>query len=100
MRPLDLFRGGAAGLSEEEIARLDALILEKSIPQLSEEMVSGELSSYELTLCYLHRIYTYDVDQLNSIVDLNPDALEIARQRDEERANGESRGLLTASRCC
>lgn len=96
MRPLDfsIFEEELAGITAAEIANLDALILEKTIPQLSEAMESGALTSYDLTLYYLYRVRTYDVNQLNSIVNLNPDVLEIARERDAERANGAIRGSL------
>jgi amidase len=96
MRPLDFsaFEDELAALTDEDIARLDALILERSIPELTASMDSGELTSYELTLYYLYRIQSYDVDQLNAIIDLNPNALEVARNRDEERAKGVSRGRL------
>jgi amidase len=96
MRPLDFspFEEDLASLTDGDIARLDALILEKTIPQLGDAMESGELTSYDLTRYYLQRIRTYDLDQLNAIVDLNPDALEVARHRDEERGKGLTRGRL------
>ena len=62
--------------------------------QLQRLMEAGELTSQELVLFYIDRIRTYDVGQLNSITQLNPDALYIAHLRDIQRANGESRGPL------
>ena len=64
---------------------------EYDISTLQELMQDGELSSLELTDYYLHRIEALDRagPELNSIIELNPDALEIAAALDEERqANG------------
>jgi len=57
-------------------------------------MAAGELGAETLILHSLARIREFDVDGLNSVLRLNPRALEIARQRDRERARGEVRGPL------
>ena len=56
-------------------------------------MVSGALSSVELTDAYLRRIERLD-PVLHSVIETNPDALEIAARRDAERRAGRSRGPL------
>jgi amidase len=76
------------------IAELDDLILEATVTDLAAMLDAGQFTSYELTLYYLYRIRTLDVDQLNSIVDLNPNALEIAQGLDDERQSGTIRGPL------
>ena len=43
---------------------------------------------------YLWRIQRYDLNKLNSVTELNPDALKIARQLDAERKAGKVRGPL------
>jgi amidase len=57
-------------------------------------MANGRLSAEELTLFYVDRIRRYDVNRLNAILELNPDALRIARERDGERAAGRLRGPM------
>jgi amidase len=57
-------------------------------------MDSGELTSVDLVVYYLERIQRYDVDKLNSVLELNPDVLEIAQALDEERAAGTMRGNM------
>jgi hypothetical protein len=52
------------------------------------------LTSEELVKYYLRRIQRYDVDKLNSMTELNPDALEIAKALDAERRAGRVRGPL------
>ena len=60
---------------------------EATIPELQAAMAKGETSSRRLVGEYLRRIARVDRagPRLNSIAEVNPDALEIARQLDEER---------------
>lgn len=71
-------------------------IEEKTIPELQEAMRKNEITSRALTLYYLSRIASTDKCEngLNSVLELNPDALFIADMLDEMRANGESLGPL------
>ncbi|MBE9157030.1 amidase [Nodosilinea sp. LEGE 06152] len=73
---------------------MDALVLEATIPQLQQLMASGDLSAEELVVYYLDRIQRYDVNQLNSVMELNPNALAIARNLDAERAEGNLWGAM------
>ena len=57
-------------------------------------MADGRLSSVELVTYYIDRIRRYDVDKLNSVIELNPEALTIAAQLDREQATGKARGPL------
>ena len=71
-------------------------LLELSIHDLQQKMESGELSSRQITELYLDRILAIDKDgpQLNSVIEINPDALEIAEAMDRERAEGNVRGPM------
>ncbi|MEW9797331.1 amidase [Alteromonas sp. CYL-A6] len=64
-----------------------------TILQLQEEMGAGRLTSEALTDFYLRRIQAED-GAYNSVITTNPVALDIARQRDEERKAGQLRGPL------
>lgn len=70
--------------------------LEKSIPQLQQAMEKGELSATSLVRFYLDRIEKLDKSgpKLNSVLETNPDALEIAKQLDMERKTTGPRGPL------
>ena len=59
-------------------------------------MYQGELTSVQLTSFYLVRFDAVDRNGpgLNSIIEVNPDALEIARALDRERATSGTRGPL------
>ncbi|MEH7179999.1 amidase family protein [Neobacillus vireti] len=63
---------------------LDNWIEEATITQIQEKMTSGELTSKELVVLYLHRISIYD-KSIHSILEVNPDALQIAAALDAER---------------
>lgn len=71
-------------------------VTKESICWLQEQMNKKRLSAKELTMAYLKRIQQYDqnVAGINSIVELNPDAIFIAESLDRERALKGSRGPL------
>ena len=62
------------------------LILERSIPEIQKSIYEGKLSYYDLTLFYLSRIYLIEFNDklyLNSIISINKDVLEVAKERDK-----------------
>jgi amidase len=69
---------------------------ELSASELQAAMTSGERTSRQITELYLSRIR--DVDRsgpaINSVIETNPDALEIAAALDTERKAGKVRGPL------
>jgi amidase len=69
---------------------------ETSITELQALMGEGKLTSKSLTKAYLKRIEKIDKagPKLNAVIEINPDALTIAMQMDEERKAGKVRGLL------
>jgi amidase len=69
---------------------------EADIAALHDHMQRSELSSEELVAWYIDRIETIDRagPALNSIIEINPDALSIARSLDEEWKTSGPRGPL------
>jgi len=69
---------------------------EADIAALHDHMQRGELSSEELVAWYIDRIETIDRagPALNSIIEINPDALSIARSLDKEWKTSGPRGPL------
>ena len=69
---------------------------EATAEQLQMAMTSGELTAVSLLVAYLDRIQRLDKQGplVNSVLELNPDAMEIARKLDTERAAGNVRGPL------
>ena len=69
---------------------------EATIADLQRAMDRGRTTARALAADYIERIESIDSGgfRLNSIMEVNPDALGIARQLDDERANGRVRGPL------
>jgi amidase len=66
---------------------------EATITQIQEKFDNGELTSKELVLMYIHRISVFD-SRLHSILEINPDALQIAEALDAERKENGPRSRL------
>jgi amidase len=69
---------------------------EATISGLQEKMASGKYSSVQITTLYLQRIEAVDKKghATNAVIELNPDALTIAKTMDDERKAGKLRGAL------
>jgi amidase len=81
---------------ESSVNYTDFELNELTIAKLQEKMSSGALSSAEITQKYLDRIEQINKNgpELRAVIEVNPEALDIARQMDEERKSGKVRGLL------
>ncbi|KAF1922699.1 glutamyl-tRNA amidotransferase subunit A [Didymella exigua CBS 183.55] len=66
---------------------------EATVDQLADYMESGVLTSTQLLRCYLRRVRQVD-GYIGSVMEINPDAEEIAAALDAERAAGVVRGPL------
>jgi amidase len=69
---------------------------EATIAQLQAEMASGKLTSEKLTGEYIARINALDQNGpgVNSVIELNPDALSMAKNADKLRKQGKVLGPL------
>ncbi|HKN35931.1 MAG TPA: amidase [Terriglobales bacterium] len=69
---------------------------EISISDLQDGMKSGKYTAYSIAEKYLNRIQSLDKQgpAINSVIEINPDALAIADAMDKERHAGKLRGLL------
>jgi len=69
---------------------------EATIAQLQAEMSSGQVTSVQLTQFYITRILKLDQKGpgVNSVIELNPDALALARNADAMRRGGAAGPLL------
>lgn len=72
------------------------ILPEWTIAELQEKMESGELTSRRLAELYLARVEAVDKDgpYINALIELNPDALQLADALDDERKAGKTRGAL------
>ena len=69
---------------------------EETISSLREKLDSGKYNSEQLVELYLKRIEHIDKSgpTLNSIIEINPDAISIAKEMDKEKGEGKLRGPL------
>jgi amidase len=81
--------GGAADVPAFELDEI-------TIGELQEGMKSGKYSARSIAEKYLERIAAIDKSgpQVNSVIETNPDALEIAEAQDKERKEKGARGPL------
>ncbi len=74
-------------------ARNAFTVVEATIPEMRAAMQQGRVTSHQIVQQYLTRIALYE-DRLHAAITVNPKALEIADERDRERAQGKVRGPL------
>ena len=69
---------------------------EMTVTELQDKMAKGVYTSEQITKLYLNRIEAIDKNgpKLNAIIELNPEALSIAKAMDKERKDGKTRGAL------
>jgi amidase len=68
-------------------------VVETTIPEMRLALEQGRTTSRQIVQQYLTRIATYE-DRLHAAITVNPKALDIADERDRERAAGKIRGPL------
>lgn len=71
-------------------------VLARSLPELSDALAAGEITSAALTRSYIDRIAAIDRagPRLQSVLQVNPDALSQAAASDARRAAGQALGPL------
>jgi amidase len=84
--PVFQTKGSGASFELEEI----------TVGELQESMTSGRFTAHSITEKYLARIEAIDKHgpTINSVIEVNPDALEIAKGLDKERKQKHLRGPL------
>lgn len=83
-----------ADFTEDVYNEFAPLILDQDIPTLHGHILNGNLDYETLTKFYLYRIRKYDRENelsLNSVISINPNAIEEARAKDDMFENMEVR---------
>jgi amidase len=95
LRELDFspFAESLDRISSRRLWQIDQILVSKDVPGMQEALAKGELTSEELTLAFLDRIRRHD-GHLRSYLELNPHALDEAREADRLRAAGTVKGPL------
>ena len=94
--PAALLLSNLAGAHNDQENDFASRHNEATVAQLQADMASGKLSSERLTKEYIARIGALDSNGpgVNSVIELNPDALAMARNADELRERGVVLGPL------
>ena len=94
--PAELGSSVPAGSLVDEEAWGNFELEEKTIDQLQQAMIDGALSAEKIVELYLARIKAMNRQgpELHAVIETNPDALDIARALDQERAERGPRGPL------
>jgi amidase len=76
--------------SADDSRRAPTQFNEFTVEQLQDAMSHGRLTSERLTQYYIDRIFALDQNGpgVNSVIELNPDAIELAERADALRRNG------------
>ncbi len=79
--------GSASGQTQSRAQDARLILDETSISELASRMAAGELTSHQITQWYLERIERTDRKgpTLRSLIEVNPEALRIADELDQER---------------
>ncbi len=82
--------------SDAMITTNDFSFEEITVPQLQKFYADGTYTIEEITQSFLNHIDAIENNgpKLNSIIQINPDAISIAQQLDQELKDGKSRGAL------
>jgi len=92
------FKANLAAFPDARYTQLLPLILDQNIPSLQKSVKNGQFSYEELVLFYLYRIKNYDRENdlsLNSVISLNPNILQEAREKDKVlKAGGEKHPIF------
>jgi len=88
--------GRAASAPSSGKRDVDADLLEATVAQLQDAMLSGKHTARSIATYYMKRIAEIDKagPHLNAVLELNPDALKIADELDRERREKGPRGSL------
>ncbi|WP_372746531.1 amidase family protein [Lutibacter sp.] len=82
------FENYLAYFSEKDYQNLLPYIIEKDIPSIQESVANGILSYEKIVLFYLYRIRKFESNNnlaLHSIIALNPNVIEEAKEKDKNR---------------
>src|ERR1700693_1775425 len=91
-----LASGWATAENSDSVASAPSHFNEATVADLQAQMAAGTVTSEQLTKYYLQRILALDQNGpgVNSVIELNPDAVRIAEQMDDLRRRGKVLGPL------
>ncbi|MCT4598067.1 MAG: amidase family protein [Vallitalea sp.] len=88
------FEEGLNKISKNRYEELETLIVESDITQIQKHIKNDKFNYEELVLFYINKIKQYDNNKLNTIIEINEDALILAKEMDKKLKNGTIVGKL------
>lgn len=90
---INQFKAELDQMSDLKFKNIGNLISNSNIKDIQSLYDSKKFTCEELVIYYLKRIEKYDINKLNSIIELNPDVIKIAREKDKETRSGKLYGI-------
>lgn len=90
---MEPFRNELEKMDNAKFEKIEKLVANANIKDIQEMYDTKKLTCEELVTYYLKRIKKYDINKLNSIMELNPDAIKIAREKDSGDKTGKLYGI-------
>jgi len=90
---IEQFRNELEKMDDAKFEKIEKLVANANIKDIQEMYDTKKLTCEELVTYYLKRIEKYDINKLNSIIELNPDAIKIAREKDSGDKTGKLYGI-------
>lgn len=90
---IEQFRDELNKMNDSKFEKIDKLVVNSTIEGIQNMYDTNRLSCEELVTYYLKKIEKYDIDKLNSIIELNPDAIKIAKEKDKGDKKGKLYGI-------
>lgn len=90
---INQFQSELSQMSDLKFRNIDKLVSNATIKDIQSLYDSKKLTCEDLVVYYLKRIEKYDINKLNSIIELNPDAIKIAKEKDQGIKSGKLYGI-------
>lgn len=90
---INQFKAELDQMSDLKFKNISDLISNANIKDIQSLYDSKKLTCEELVIYYLKKIEKYDINKLNSIIELNPDVIKIAREKDKGTRSGKLYGI-------
>lgn len=90
---INQFKAELDQMSDLKFKNISDLISNANIKDIQSLYDSKKLTCEELVIYYFKKIEKYDINKLNSIIELNPDVIKIAREKDKGTRSGKLYGI-------
>lgn len=90
---IDQFKSELTKMDDARFKSIDKLVVNANIKDIQNMYDIKQITCEELVTYYLKKIEKYDINKLNSIIELNPDVIKIAKEKDSGEKQGKLYGI-------